>query len=162
VCTDDHGGRYIGRLEDAASLRDQLTVTSEHDCLGWIRRDVRRDLPTPVVIERLGDELSRSSSVMRGRIPRLRAAYGSSNTEGVVCRTLSSRVSLLKRADGGTWSGVQDGVETTRKPRTVPTLMSQAEPAHTAAFRFDVAPGTCRTSTTSVSLSAIKGAADTG
>ena len=59
VYTDDHRGRYVGRLEEPAPLRDQLTVTGEHDCLGRIRRDVHRDLPTTVVVERLGDELSR-------------------------------------------------------------------------------------------------------
>ena len=59
VYTDDHRGRYVGRLEVTAPLRDQLTVTGEHDGLGRIRRDVHRDLPTTVVLERLGDELSR-------------------------------------------------------------------------------------------------------
>ena len=58
VYTDDHRGRYVGRLEDSAPLRDQLTVTGEHDRLGRIRRDVHRDLPATVVLERLGDELS--------------------------------------------------------------------------------------------------------
>jgi hypothetical protein len=64
VNTDDHRGRYAGRLEDSAPLRDQLTVTGEHDCLGRICRDVHRDLPTTVVIERLRDDLSRRSLVM--------------------------------------------------------------------------------------------------
>ena len=58
VDTDDHRGRYVGRLEDSAPLRDQLAVTGEHDCLGRVRRDVHRDLPATVVLERLGDELS--------------------------------------------------------------------------------------------------------
>jgi hypothetical protein len=40
-------------------LRDPLTVTGEHDCLGRIRRDVHRDLPATVVLEPLGDKLSR-------------------------------------------------------------------------------------------------------
>src|SRR6516225_9910137 len=76
VNTDDHGGRYLGRLEDSAPLRDQLTVTGEHDCLGRICRDVHRDLPATVVIERLGDDLSRRSLVAHDRNPRsLRAAY---------------------------------------------------------------------------------------
>src|SRR5436190_14157571 len=70
VNTDDHRGRYVGRLEDSAPLRDQLTVTGEHDCLGWICRDVHRDLPTTVVIERLGDDLSRRWLVMHDRNPR--------------------------------------------------------------------------------------------
>src|SRR5436190_16248155 len=59
VCTDDHRGRYVGRLEDPAPLRYHLTVTGEHDRLGRIRRDVHRDLPTIVVLEPLRDELSR-------------------------------------------------------------------------------------------------------
>ena len=59
VYTDDHRGRDVGCLQEPAPLRDQLTVTGEHDCLGWIRRDVHCDLPTTVVLERLGDELSR-------------------------------------------------------------------------------------------------------
>jgi len=29
VNTDDHRGRYVGRLEDSAPLRDQLTITGE-------------------------------------------------------------------------------------------------------------------------------------
>src|SRR5215471_1571040 len=70
VNTDDHRGRYAGRLEDFAPLRDQLTVTGEHDCFGRICRDVHRDLPATVVIERLGDELPRRSLVMHGRNPR--------------------------------------------------------------------------------------------
>ena len=49
VCADDHRGGYVRRLEDRAPLGDQLTVTSEHDCLGLVRREVRRDLPTTVV-----------------------------------------------------------------------------------------------------------------
>jgi hypothetical protein len=59
VYTDDHRGRYVGRLKVPAPLRDQLTVTGEHDCLGRVYRDVHRDLSTTVVLERLGDELSR-------------------------------------------------------------------------------------------------------
>ena len=59
VHTDDHRGRDVGCLEEPAPLRDQLTVTGEDDCLGRIRRDVHCDLPTTVVLERLGDELSR-------------------------------------------------------------------------------------------------------
>jgi hypothetical protein len=59
VCTDDHRGRYGGRLEVSSPLRYELAVTGEHDCLGRIRRDVHRDLPTTVVLEPLGDEFSR-------------------------------------------------------------------------------------------------------
>ena len=59
VHADDHRRRYVGRLEEPAPLRDQLTVTGEDDRLGRIRRDVHRDLPTTVVLERLGDQLSR-------------------------------------------------------------------------------------------------------
>src|SRR5262249_49795045 len=74
VYTDDHCGRYVGRLEDSAPLRDQLTVTGEHDCLGRIWRDVHRDLPATVVIKRLGDNLSRGWWVLHGRIPILETA----------------------------------------------------------------------------------------
>src|SRR4051812_10745702 len=59
VETNDHRGRYVGSLEDPAPLRDQLTVRGEHDCVRNTRRDVHRDLPTTVVIERLGYEISR-------------------------------------------------------------------------------------------------------
>jgi hypothetical protein len=44
---------------DSAPLRDQLTIAGKPDCLRKTRRDVHRDLPTTVVIERLGNELSR-------------------------------------------------------------------------------------------------------
>ena len=40
VNTDDHRGRDVGRLKEATPLRDQLTVTGEHDCLGRIQRDL--------------------------------------------------------------------------------------------------------------------------
>src|SRR5215469_4751970 len=60
VHTDDHRGRHVGRLEDSAKLRDQLTVTGEHDCLRRICRDVDRDLPTTVVTEGLADDHPRS------------------------------------------------------------------------------------------------------
>src|SRR5580700_6700626 len=73
VNTDDHRGRYVGRLEDSAPLRDQLTVTGEHDCLGRICRDVHGDLPATVVIERPGHDLSRRSLVMHDR--NLRSAH---------------------------------------------------------------------------------------
>ena len=38
VDTDNHRGRHVGRLEGLTPLRDQLTVTGEHDCLGRIGR----------------------------------------------------------------------------------------------------------------------------
>src|SRR5215469_11241173 len=75
VYTDDHRGRYVGRLEDSAPLRDQLTVTGEHDCLGRICRDVHRDLSATVVIERLGDDLSRRSLVTHDRNPPIVESY---------------------------------------------------------------------------------------
>ena len=74
VNTDDHRGRYVGRLEDSAPLRDQLTVTGEHDCLGRICRDVHRDLPTTVVVERLGDKFAPDrvgSRLGKGKIDQL-------------------------------------------------------------------------------------------
>src|ERR1700723_2866347 len=64
--TDDHCGRYIGLLEQPAPLRDSLTVTGEDDCLGQVRRNVHRDLPSTVVLERLGDKLSRDYAVGLG------------------------------------------------------------------------------------------------
>ena len=70
VDADDHRGRDIGRLEEPTPSREPLSVTREDDCLGRIRRDVRRDLATTVVSEqRLGDELSRE----RGGARRFRA-----------------------------------------------------------------------------------------
>ena len=56
---DDHGGRYVGLLEQRAPLGDTLAVTGEDDRFGPVRRNVHRDLPSAVVIERGGDELSR-------------------------------------------------------------------------------------------------------
>src|SRR5215470_19348319 len=58
MCTDDHRGRYVGRLKDTAPLRNQLAITGEHDCPGRLWRDIHRDLPAAVVPKRLGDELS--------------------------------------------------------------------------------------------------------
>src|SRR6266567_9181930 len=59
VCTDDHRGWQVGRLEDASPRRDQLAVTGKDDGPGRGRRDIRRDLPSTVVFKRLGDELAR-------------------------------------------------------------------------------------------------------
>jgi hypothetical protein len=81
VNTDDHRGRYIGCFKDLTPLRDELTVTGEHDCLGRVWRDVHRDLPPTVVLERLGNELPRdradSSLVLHSRARSLRASQGS-------------------------------------------------------------------------------------
>jgi hypothetical protein len=49
----------------AAPQRDQLTVTGEHDRLGRIRRHVHRDLSPTVVVEGLGDKLSRDRVDLR-------------------------------------------------------------------------------------------------
>src|SRR5580698_1577152 len=57
--TDDHCGRYVGLLEQPAPLRDSLTVAGEDDCFGPVRRNIHRDLPSTVVVEHLGDKLSR-------------------------------------------------------------------------------------------------------
>jgi len=76
VYTDDHRGRHVGRLEVPAPLRDPLTVTGEHDCLGRIRRDVHRDLPPTVVLERLGDKLS----CYRVSTRRFRQCFGTART----------------------------------------------------------------------------------
>src|ERR1700728_99392 len=56
--TDDHGGRYVGLLEQPAPLRDSQTVPGEDDCFGWVRWNVYRDLPSTIVLERLSDKLS--------------------------------------------------------------------------------------------------------
>ena len=63
VDADDRRRRDVRRLDDRAPLRDQLTVAGEHDRLGHALREVRGDLPTTVVVERLGDERSRVASV---------------------------------------------------------------------------------------------------
>jgi len=47
--------RYVGGFKRAAPVRDQLTITGEHDSLVRDRRDVHRQL---TVVERLGDQLS--------------------------------------------------------------------------------------------------------
>ena len=60
---DDHRGRDVSLLERSAPLRDQLTVTGEHHRLGRIPRHVHRDLPTTVVLERFGDQLSNKTPV---------------------------------------------------------------------------------------------------
>src|ERR1700688_3734106 len=57
--TDDHCRRYVGRLEQPAPLRDSLTVAGEDDRFGRPRWNVHRDLPSTVVLEHLGDTLSR-------------------------------------------------------------------------------------------------------
>src|SRR5215469_3350014 len=57
--TDDHCGRHVGLLEQLAPFRDSLTVTGEDDCFGRVRWNVHRDLPSTVVLEHLGDKLSR-------------------------------------------------------------------------------------------------------
>jgi hypothetical protein len=55
VRADDHGRWHVGAFKKPAPLRDHLTVTGEYDGLGRTRWDVDGDLPTTVVIERLGD-----------------------------------------------------------------------------------------------------------
>src|SRR5580700_9538982 len=57
--TDDHCGRCVGLLEQPSPLRDSLTVTGEDECFGRVRWNVHRDLPSTVVLEHLGDKLSR-------------------------------------------------------------------------------------------------------
>src|ERR1700735_475161 len=57
--TDDHCGRYAGVFEQPAPLRNSLTIAGEDDCFGRVRRNIDRDLPSTVVVERLGDKLSR-------------------------------------------------------------------------------------------------------
>src|SRR5262245_18101232 len=58
MCTDDHRGGQVGRFEDPSPESDQPAVTAEDYGLGGTRRDIRRDLPSTVVVERLGDELA--------------------------------------------------------------------------------------------------------
>jgi hypothetical protein len=97
VYTDDHRGRYIGRLEEATPPRNPMTVTGEHHYLGRIRRDVHRDLPTTVVVERLGDKLSRYRVGPR----RSRRWFGNAVAAGCVvirCRTPISESRHLHRS----------------------------------------------------------------
>jgi hypothetical protein len=56
--TDNHRGRCLGALRGSAPLRDQPAVTGEHDRLGRLRRELRRDLSATAEVECLGDELS--------------------------------------------------------------------------------------------------------
>src|SRR5213078_4797813 len=65
--TDDHCGRYVGLLDQPAPLRDSLTVTGEDDCFGRVRWNLHRDLPSTVVLEHLGDQLSRDCTGGLGR-----------------------------------------------------------------------------------------------
>ena len=78
VNTDDHRGRHAGCFQDLTPLRDELTVTGEHDCLGRVRRHVHRDLPSTVILERLGNELPRDRAddrlVLHSRARSLRAS----------------------------------------------------------------------------------------
>src|ERR1039458_1416359 len=59
VYADDHCGRYVGLLEQPAPLRDSLAVAGEDDCFRRSRWNAHRDLSSTVVLERLGDKLSR-------------------------------------------------------------------------------------------------------
>src|SRR5580658_6318945 len=87
VHTDDHRGRYVGRFEEGAPLRDPLAVACKYDCLGRIRRDVHRDQTTSVVVEkRLGDELSRDG-VSRGRFRRWFGTACAADCLVIHCRT---------------------------------------------------------------------------
>jgi hypothetical protein len=58
VRTNDHRGRHVSRLEDLAPGRDQLAVAGEDDGLGRRRRHIDRDLPSTVVVQRLGEKLT--------------------------------------------------------------------------------------------------------
>jgi hypothetical protein len=51
--------RKNGSSVPATTARDPLTVAREHDRLGLVWRDVHRDLPAAVVVERLGDQPAR-------------------------------------------------------------------------------------------------------
>ena len=56
VCADDHRGRQAGCLRGLLPRRDQLAITGEDDGFWQNWRDICRDLPTTVVVKRLGDE----------------------------------------------------------------------------------------------------------
>ena len=99
VHTDDHRGRDVGRLEDFAPPGSQLTVTGEHHRLGRGRRHVDRDLPTTVVLERLGDEPSRAWLVIHGRTPSPRTAAPWS------CAHEHARSGVCRQPEGGAGSG---------------------------------------------------------
>src|SRR5215831_9714140 len=59
VHANDHGRRQIRSFKNHAPLRDHLAVTGKYNRLGRIWRDVHRDPPTRVVVERLANEFSR-------------------------------------------------------------------------------------------------------
>jgi hypothetical protein len=58
MCTDNQGGWYADRLKDTTPLRNQLTITGEHDCPGRLWWDIHRDCPATVVLKCLGDKFS--------------------------------------------------------------------------------------------------------
>jgi len=97
VHADDHRGRHAGRLEGPAPPRDPLAVAGEHDRPGRIRRDVHRDLPATVVVERLGDKLSGCP----GRTRRFRPSSGTARAVGcavIHCRAPFFENSYLDRS----------------------------------------------------------------
>src|SRR6185437_666197 len=85
VGADNHGRRYVGGLQEAAPLRDQLAVTGEHDRRWRNWRHVNGHRPATVVIERLGDELSRGGRPHRcsqtARSGEAQGALGSHGAE---------------------------------------------------------------------------------
>src|SRR5215467_5855189 len=66
VRANDHGRRQIRAFKNHAPLRDRLAVTGIYNRLGRVWRDVHRDPPTCVVVERLANKFSgdRHSSVL--------------------------------------------------------------------------------------------------
>src|ERR1700733_4213435 len=72
VYTDDHCGRDVGLFEQAAPLRDSLTVAGEDNCFGRVGWNVYGDLPSTVVLERLSGKFSRDcADGLGGRSVRL-------------------------------------------------------------------------------------------
>ncbi len=87
------------RVEVRAALTPAVTglrviaVSGEHDCLGRIRRDVNRDLPPTIVLERLGDELPRYRVSTR-RSRRWFATARAGGCSVIHCRLRTSRVGI--------------------------------------------------------------------
>ena len=80
---DYHRRRQVGRLEIFAPSREQLSITTEHYGLRAAGRKVNRDLPAPVVIERLSDKVP-CDAICSGRF---RNSFGAA----IICRRFANR-----------------------------------------------------------------------
>src|SRR5579862_2012378 len=57
--TDEHCGSQVRLLKQSTPFRNSLPVTRKDDRFPSIRWNVHGDLPSPVIVERLGHKLSR-------------------------------------------------------------------------------------------------------